>query len=65
MPQPAKAAAVGGALALHAGDGRGVEGVALGAVTAFAGAHALTLVAGGLLHALKRSLTTEYTEYTE
>ena len=50
MPPPAQRAAVGGALALDPGDGRGVEGVALRAVAALAGAHALPLVGRGFLH---------------
>ncbi len=65
MPLAAEHAAIGAALARDPGDDGGIEGIALGAVTALAGAHALPLVVRGLLHGRQEILTTEYTEYTE
>lgn len=48
----AQAAAVGPAPALDTGEKRGIKGVALGAVAALAGAHALTFFGRGGSHVL-------------
>ena len=50
VPKAAQRAAIGGPGPFHAGDESGVEGVALGAVAAFAGAHALSFVGCGFFH---------------
>ena len=50
MPVPAERTAVGGALAGHAREERGVEGVALRAIAAFANALVSALLGGGFLH---------------
>jgi hypothetical protein len=47
---PADWATVGGALAFHSRQQSGIEGVALGAIPALAGAHALLHFRGGLFH---------------
>src|SRR5687767_2229367 len=58
MPVPAKRTKVGLASPLHADDGRGVQRVALRAIPAFAGAHALTLLAVRLFHRAKSGVRT-------
>jgi hypothetical protein len=50
MPESAERALVGGARAGHAGDQRGVEGVALRAVAPLAGAAVFALIGRGFLH---------------
>ena len=50
MPESTERAAIAGALAGHAGEQRGVEGVALRAITPFAGALVFALIGGGFLH---------------
>ncbi len=50
MPASAERTVIGFALALDAGESGGVECVALRGVAAFAGAHALRFVTGGLFH---------------
>ena len=50
MPMAADRAAVGGALAFHAGQQSGIKGVALGAIPALAGAHALFHFRRGFFH---------------
>ena len=52
MPHAADLAAVGLALAFNPGEQRRIESVALGAVTAFPGAHPLLQFGGWFLHAI-------------
>ncbi|MDB6113594.1 MAG: hypothetical protein JWQ62_539 [Lacunisphaera sp.] len=56
MPLAAEGTPIGGALALDAGDQRGIEGVALGAVAAFPRAALAALVGRGLFHGSNHSL---------
>jgi hypothetical protein len=50
VPESAHGTAVRFAPAFHAGEKRSIERIALGAIAAFARAHALALVAGGFFH---------------
>ena len=54
---PAERAKVGGALAFDSGEQCGVEGVALGAVPAFARAAELPLFLRGLFHGVRLKMT--------
>ena len=64
MPMAADRAAIGGALALHAGQQSGIEGVALGAIPALARAHALFHFRRGFFHGAGPSLYADWPHAT-